>query len=224
MSKLAVLDLRELARRRIANGTVAANTLRRQRAAGIIDATRYYLRLPNVFGRLESLSDSASFGSFLDTHTCALLKYWRTNPNEQIDNAERRLSAARIKDGKSPRRPLDRSRIGSWAAARKCLNIYVLSARLSSEVGWPGGKDIHDDWLELPIDGKVVTALIRDGHELQAYRAGMGMPNPAIPKKVPTLDGLNRDLHEEYQQLAREIGRARGIPRAFLDLAYYEPG
>ncbi len=222
MTNTRQFDLRRLARIRIANGTVGANTLRSQGAAGLIAATRVYLAQDLIFEGLEGVTSEAKYGAFLQTHTLGLLAYWRT-PAGEIKSAERKARKEALRsDPAKPRRALVPSAIGSWAAARKCLNIYVLSARLSAECGWP--KRVSDNWLELPIDKKVASCLRDDFWLLPASRRDALIDEHDTVRSFKGLKSLQEVDHESFQSVAREVARCRRTSRPFLDLAYYEPG
>ena len=214
------LSLEGLARRRIANDTVSANTLRSQRAAGVIAATRTYFRRADVLKALHAVSSNDAHQGFIDQHTSGLLSYWR-GPAPEILSAERQARVLAAKNNRI-RPEVVPEEIGSWAAARKCVNIFVLSVRMNSLIKWPD--KIDDEWLELPVDSQVAKRLAGDFLLLRETTRRELADTHAKVRGFPGLGDLQADDYPNYQSLAAEIAKVRGIPRVFLDLHYYSPG
>ena len=135
---------------RLAKIAIGANTLRRQGGTGIPKYARKYLSRHCLVG-FGNITSADEYSRFLDRRTQGLLKYWRKHC--------------------TPSPGYTANQIASWVAARKIINIFMMSIWLSRFS--PAGRQIRASWLEVPLDKEVadkLRQLFRQRPYNQAFR------------------------------------------------------
>ncbi len=119
------------------------------------------------------------------------------------DSFHARLSAAtrRLK-GRLPKRARN------WGAARKALNIFLRDALYNHYLRSRHGLERLEEWLEVPLDRDVATALRRETQ-------GASLP------RWKTIKRLTPKISRRYQAVAQVVARRKGTQRVHLDLYYW---
>ena len=93
----------------------------------------------------------------------------------------------------------------NWGAARKALNLFLRDICYNRFLCERYGLTRSEEWMEIPLDSLVATALKR--------KAGRG----ALPR-WPGLNQLKVDVSTRFQAFARELAASQGISRVHLDM------
>lgn len=175
MKRVSKSDLRKAIQSRTARVAVTASAARGRNNAGVVAASRVYLREIN----LRDFGDAprAKFHFVLDAHTRALVK--RLPPNAR-----------------------------RWGLARKFLNIFLRDSLYTAELQRAYRLNRHADLLEIPLDS--ITA-----RELKKIAGRGGLPS------WPGVRNLKAEVSRQYQAVATEEAKRRGIDRVHLDAIWW---
>ena len=92
---------------------------------------------------------------------------------------------------------------GYWGPSRKALNLFLRDMANNYQMRRAFGLGRLDEDLEIPLDGKVMKYLRK--------------ARPGELPKAATVKWLTPEKHEQYQRVASEVARERGVSRAELD-------
>ena len=175
MTRITKADLRKAIQSRTARIAVGASAARGRNNAGVVAASRAYLRELDLreFGR----APRAQFHTLLDAHTDALV--------ERLPPKARR-----------------------WGLARKFLNIFLRDSLYTGELQRAYKLSRHADLLEIPLDS--ITA-----RELKKISGRGGLPC------WPGVRNLKAEVSQQYQAVATEEAKRRGIERVHLDAIWW---
>jgi hypothetical protein len=93
----------------------------------------------------------------------------------------------------------------NWGAARKACNLFLRDICYNRFLCERHGLAESEEWMEIPLDGLVATALKRKGHR-------GGLP------RWPGLNGLTPGVSARFQAFARNVAAKQGISRVHLDM------
>lgn len=93
----------------------------------------------------------------------------------------------------------------NWGAARKACNLFLRNACYNRFLCQRYNLEASEEWMEVPLDSLIVTALKRTGH-------GKSLP------RWPGLNGLKPEISAKYQAFARQVAAEQGIVRVHLDM------
>jgi len=93
----------------------------------------------------------------------------------------------------------------NWGAARKALNLFLRDICYNRFLCERHGLSTCEDWMEIPLDSLVATALKRKGKRGELTR-------------WPGLNGLTPDLSSRFQAFAKRVASEQGISRVHLDM------
>ncbi|WP_337288578.1 hypothetical protein [Candidatus Methylomirabilis sp.] len=93
----------------------------------------------------------------------------------------------------------------NWGAARKACNLFLRDICYNRFLCERHGLADSEEWMEIPLDGLVTTALKRMG--------GRG----ALPR-WPGINGLTPEVSAEFQAFALRIANKERISRIHLDM------
>lgn len=93
----------------------------------------------------------------------------------------------------------------NWGAARKACNLFLRDICYNRFLCQRYGLEESEEWMEIPLDGLVATALKRKG------RKG-GLP------RWPGLNRLTPEVSAKFQAFARQVAADQGISRVHLDM------
>jgi len=94
-----------------------------------------------------------------------------------------------------------------WGLARKGVNIFLRDCLYTVYLREAFGLAVAEPFFELPLDSLT-------GHALHA----------ATPDRLPrwrTVRGLDKPISDEFQSVAADIARVRGIARVHLDAIWW---
>jgi len=97
-----------------------------------------------------------------------------------------------------------------WGAARKAVNVFMCHAFLNKDLSATYGLTRFGEVMETPLDSVAAKELRK-----QASRARL--------PQWPGVGRLDPDVSRKYQDVASEIAKQHGIPRACLDVVLWRP-
>lgn len=115
-----------------------------------------------------------------------------------LDRATDVMCASFPKDGRN------------WGAARKAVNLFLRDAVYNADLASRFALARMRAWLEVPLDRDVATQLI-------AEKEGANLP------RWKSIKRLESDISKEFQRVASNVARRRGIERVDLDVYYWRP-
>lgn len=93
----------------------------------------------------------------------------------------------------------------NWGAARKALNLFLRDICYNRFLCERYGLSDSEEWMEIPLDSLVATALKRKGKR----------------DELPHWPGINRltsEISASFQAFARQVATQQGISRVHLDM------
>lgn len=111
----------------------------------------------------------------------------------QLDSTSERLRKALPKGAQN------------WGASRKALNLFLRDALYNYYLATEYRLHRIENWLEIPLDSAVARGLkkLRGGERLQEW--------PGLKKLTPYVSA-------QFQALAMDIAKSRGLARVHLDI------
>ena len=93
----------------------------------------------------------------------------------------------------------------NWGAARKACNLFLRDIYYNRFLCQRHGLEDSEEWMEIPLDGLVATALKRKGKR-------------GALSRWPGLNRLTPEISAKFQTFARQVAAEQGISRVHLDM------
>ena len=93
----------------------------------------------------------------------------------------------------------------NWGAARKACNLFLRDICYNRFLCQHYRLEESEEWMEIPLDGLITTALKRKGQR------------GTLPR-WPGLNGLTPEVSARFQAFARQVAAQQGISRVHLDM------
>jgi len=138
--KLAYPSIEDV-KRRVANTSIGASTLRGQGGSGLVETAREFLLEKIDLERLSEMP-SSQFSRWLDEKTESLMREFQRKCG--VEN--------------------------NWGAARKAINIFLENAFYDRFLAAEYDLDKLEDILEIPLDSNVVSKLCDQSNKFKKFK------------------------------------------------------